>query len=322
MGDHHGSVPGVQQRGREHRRPRQPPRYQRLLRRGDGQQASAQQLRPGPHRGLRYRPELRQHTGWPHAPLQPLPFRPRHPVRHGTGPGSRAPGLGIRRAGHRTADRIRPGRPGRDPRTRPGGPAGPACGSVIAVGHAAQHGQAVRRGHPAGPRAFGETHGDGHAPASPHAGPGSGACYADRLPPEGAPLRLHLTVRYPRTRRYLRPARLRGQAVTDAGPGGPASTQAAGHRNCPHAGQPAPDRADARDGGRADGRAPGRRPIPRTRYRISRPGPIRQRAAGGAGPYRFALGRRAPSLRHTTGRLVGPVGPIGLITIRLIGGAG
>ena len=59
----------------------------------------------------------------------------------------------------------------------------------------------------------------------------------------------------------------------DAGPGGPASTQAAGHRNCPHAGQPAPDRADARDGGRADGRAPGRRPIPRTRYRINRRGP-------------------------------------------------
>ena len=171
MGDHHGSVPGVQQRGREHRRPRQPPRYQRLLRRGDGQQASAQQLRPGPHRGLRYRPELRQHAGWPHAPLQSVSFRPGLPVRHGTGPGSRPPGFGSRRAGHCTTDRIRLGRPGRDPRTRPGVAAGPGSGNVIAAGHAAQHGQAVRRGQPAGARAFGETHAHGRTPASPHAGP-------------------------------------------------------------------------------------------------------------------------------------------------------
>ena len=279
----------------------------------DGQQASAQQLRPGAHRGLRYRPELRQHAGRPHAPLQSVPLRPGHPIRHGTGPGSRPPGLGIRRAGHRTADRIRLGRPGRDPRTRPGVAVGPSCGNFLAVGHAARRGQAVPRGQPPGARAFGETDGDGHADVSPHASPGPGAGYADRFFPDGGPIRPHLADHGPA--RGGIPGRSDSAADGPrAGPGGRASTQTAGQRNRSGGGQHPPDRADARDGGRADGRAPGRRPSPRARFWISRPRPIRQPGTGAADRYRFAVGWRAPSLRHTTG-CAGPVGHP--VTVRL-----
>ena len=75
VGGHHGPVPGVPRHSREHRRPRQASRDKRLLHRGDGQPAGAGQLRPGAHRGLRHRPELRQHADRLYAPLQPLPVR-------------------------------------------------------------------------------------------------------------------------------------------------------------------------------------------------------------------------------------------------------
>ena len=209
------------------------------------------------------------------------------------------------------------GRPGRDPRTRPGLAAGPGSGNVIAVGPAAQHRQADRRGQPGRCSRLRRDPRRRPHPSQSARRPRLRSGHADRLSPDGAPLRRHLTVQAPALGGI---AGRRDSAAGGhrAGPGGPASTQTAGHRSCSHAGQPAPDRADARDGGRADAAAPGRGPIPRGRYWISRPRPIRQRgrtaptrtgSPSGGVPHPFATPPTASSA---------PSGP----TVRLTGRAG
>ena len=99
-----------------------------------------------------------------------------------------------------------------------------------------------------------------------------------------------------------------------AGPAGGPAPKPQGSATAPAVAQPAPDRADARDGGRATGGPRGRHPSPRARFWISRRRPIRQPGTGAADRYRFAVGWRAPSLRHTTG-CASPVGHS--VTVRL-----
>ena len=164
-------------------------------------------------------------------------------------------------------------------------PASQPVQAAATAGHAAQHGQAVRRGEPPGELAVGECHGGADAPVGQHPAPRTGD--TNRGCPDGVPGRC------PHADHALARPGIpdRRDCTADrprAGTGGPAGTQTAGHRHGSHAGQPGPDRRGGRAGNCADCAVPGRRLNPRVQFGLSGPGPVRQPGRGGADAHRFA----------------------------------
>ena len=229
------------------------------------------------------------------------PFRPGHSVSHGTGPGS-PPGLGIGRAGRRTAYRIRlggPGRPGPDFRTRPG---------VVACRSRQQRPHRRPRRHSKtaepSPGASREVRAPSAKPAathhflvSPHAGPDSGAGDADRFSPDGGPLRGHPADDAPVQHGGIPGRRDSAADGPRSGPGPASPKPQAPSRS--RAGQPAPDHADARDGDRAEGQPQAAASSPAPRFWNEPPAAHPAAPAPGApGPMRL---RRGLSLRRHHG---------------------